>query len=428
MGGATLGNIGGGTSTFGAFTMATNAGNTPGATNATLNLTGGTTTVNGNISRGNNSGTGTASATVTLNGGMNMFGGEVEITGSDSFGTGAKNLNIQNLAYVNLDGTAGEITLPANMTMSTAGLAFLNTAGNNTINGAISIIAGNATTTATSNGGSLTLTGAIAPGAAVTTTRTLQLSGTSVGANTVSGAISDGVLTNLKLQKSGAGTWALTSAANTYSGNTTVEEGTLSVSTPNFADASTVSIGTSGGPTAILNLPNAGTDTVKTLSIAGVVQPAGKVYGNSASVLPVVATSAITGPGTITVAGTPYTVWADTFLPGNDVSNPAGDNDNDGLLNQQEFAFGLSPISGSSVNPILVQLDKTAGTFTYQRRAATGLTYRILTSTDLVAWTEDATAGQVAGAVDGNGNQTVVVTLTGAPLTAPKLFVRVAAC
>ena len=50
------------------------------------------------------------------------------------------------------------------------------------------------------------------------------------------------------------------------------------------------------------------------------------------------------------------------------------------------------------VNPILVQLDKTAGTFTYERRAGTGLTYRILTSETLQAgsWEEDLTAVQSA--------------------------------
>jgi autotransporter-associated beta strand protein len=233
----------------------------------------------------------------------------------------------------------------------------------------------------------------------------------------------------MSLIKTGAGTQILTST-HTYTGNTTINNGTLSVSAPNFADASTVSIGTLANPgTAFLDLPTAGTDTVAALIIDGVTQPTGRTYGNASSVLPVIATSAITGPGTITVPGTgsPYRLWADTFLPGNDVSNPAGDNDNDGLVNQQEFAFGLNPIDGSSVNPLLVQLDKAGGTFTYQRRAGTGLAYRIQTSTDLIAWPEDLTAAQVAGAVDGNGNQTVVVTLTGAPLTAPKLFVRIAA-
>jgi Carbohydrate esterase, sialic acid-specific acetylesterase len=120
--------------------------------------------------------------------------------------------------------------------------------------------------------------------------------------------------------------------------------------------------------------------------------------------------------------------WGSTTHPD---SSESLDPDNDGLTNQQEFAFGLNPISGSSVNPILVALNKTTGQFSYQRLAASGLTYRILTSTTLAAdsWTEDvdATAAQVAGATDGNGNQTVVVTLSGAPLTEPKRFVRVAA-
>ncbi len=130
----------------------------------------------------------------------------------------------------------------------------------------------------------------------------------------------------------------------------------------------------------------------------------------------------------LVTSATPYDTWAAIYAPA-DLLNTAGDNDNDGLVNQQEFAFGLNPTSGTSVNPILVQLDPTNGTFTYQRRADSGLTYKILKSTTLEAgsWTEDA-ASQVAGAVDGNGNETVVVTLSGTkPLGDTKLFVRVSA-
>jgi autotransporter-associated beta strand protein len=473
-------NIGGGTASFATINMAESTASATSTTNATLNLTGGTTTVTGNIVKIGGTGT---TATVTLNGGtldmtggnigsatqtvvlslqsgtlqnvaeinggadfaktgagnlvlsgnntftggMNMSGGEVKITNSGSFGIGTKNLNIQVGAYVNLDGTAGDITLSSGITMTTAGLALLNTIGNNTVNGDISIIGGSATTTTTSDGGSLNLAGNVSAG--IASSRNLELSGTSTGANTVSGAISDGSGT-VNVIKSDTGNWSLASASNTYTGNTVVEDGILSVSTPNFADASTVSIGTLANPgVAFLNLPNAGDYTVAALFIDGVEQPAGRTYGNVSSVHPVIATSAITGPGTITVpgSGTPYSIWADSFFPGNDVSDPDGDNDNDGLTNQQEFAFGLSPVDGSSVNPILVQLDKTAGTFTYQRRADTGLTYRILTSTDLMAWPEDEAAAQAAGPVDGNGNETVVVTLSGAPLTATSFFVRVAA-
>ena len=475
-------NIGGGNASFGTINMARSEAS-GGTSNATLNLSGGTTTVTGDIVKIGGSGTTSAkvildggtldmdngnigdstntvaltlasgtlqniaqingggdlsktgagnlliSGNNTFTGGMNLFGGEVKITHSGSFGIGSKNLNIQVGAYVNLDGTAGDISLSSGITMTTAGVALLNSAGNNIINGDISIIAGSAITEVASDGGSLNLAGNISAG--VASSRNLQLSGTSTAANAVSGAISNGSGT-LSLIKTGPGTWSLTSASNTYTGNTSIHEGTLSVANPNFDVNSTISIGTLANPgAAFLNLPNAGNDTVSTLNIDGVGQPAGKTYGNATSVLPIIATSAITGPGTITVpgSGTPYSIWADTFQPGNDVSDPAGDNDKDGLSNQQEFAFGLSPIDGSSVNPILVQLDKTAGSFTYQRRAATGLTYRIFTSTTLAAagWTEDmpATLSQIA--TPNGSNETVAVTLTGAPFSAPRLFIRVAA-
>ncbi|MEY3895546.1 MAG: hypothetical protein RLZZ214_1065 [Verrucomicrobiota bacterium] len=331
---ATL-NIGGGSATFDAITMATSSGGGSATTNATLILTGGTTTVSGDISKGGGTAT---TATVILNGGT-------------------------------LDMTAGNIGSLANSITLTLGSGTLKNVAQ--ING----------------GGDL----------AKTSAGTLVLSGT-----------------------------------NTYTGNTTIGQGILSVTTPDFADASTVTIGTLSSPgAATLNLPNPGNDTVASLIINGVIQASGRTYGNVTSVFPIIPTSAITGPGTISVPpgpGTPYTQWADSFLTA-DVSSPSADNDHDGRTNQQEFAFGLDPLDGSSVNPILVQLDKTNGTFTYRRRAGTNLTYRIFTSTSLItnSWTEDtaATLGQVA--TPAGSNETVVVTLTGAPFTAPSLLVRVAA-
>ena len=241
----------------------------------------------------------------------------------------------------------------------------------------------------------------------------------------VTGAISDGGSGYGLTINAFSGGITLSNSSNTYTGTTTVTAGTLSLgngtTNTSLADTAGVVIGTDA--TAILNLNYTGTDSVAALTINGVVKAPG-VYGSSDP------SGRITGTGTLTVgAVSPYTTWANSFLPGNNVSNPAGDNDNDGLTNQQEFAFGLSPISGSSVNPILVQLNKTTGQFSYQRRASSGLTYKVLTSTTLAvgSWTQDVTATQVPGATDGNGNQTVVVTLTGAPLTATKLFVRVAA-
>ena len=126
---------------------------------------------------------------------------------------------------------------------------------------------------------------------------------------------------------------------------------------------------------------------------------------------------------------TDYDTWAAVYLP-TDVSDPAGDNDGDGLSNQEEYAFGLNPTLGTSVNPITVPLNKTTGMFTYTRRAtpaASGLTYTVQTSTDLAAWPTDVTATQTVTGTVGDV-QTVDVTLSGTiPLTAPSIFVRVKA-
>ncbi|MDP3850030.1 MAG: hypothetical protein Q8Q59_05975, partial [Luteolibacter sp.] len=128
------------------------------------------------------------------------------------------------------------------------------------------------------------------------------------------------------------------------------------------------------------------------------------------------------------VAGSDYDTWKAGFGPGFTDTATTSDPDNDGLTNQQEYAFGLNPTLGSSVNPITVPLDKTTGTFTDTRRKlslGTPLAYTVKTSTDLAIWTPASISGvsiTTAGDIE-----TVVVTLSGAPLGAPKLFVRVSA-
>jgi autotransporter-associated beta strand protein len=196
---------------------------------------------------------------------------------------------------------------------------------------------------------------------------------------------------NGTLTKIGSNTLTL-NATNTYTGDTIVSGGTLAVTGSSIANSGNLVIN-SGGK---VNLT--GDETVNTLFFGATPQPRGTYRASHSS-------TNFTGSGTLIVTDgpidDPYSIWANTFLPSNDVSNPAGDNDNDGMTNQQEFAFGLSPINGSSVNPIIAQPDQSSGTFTYQRRADTGLTYKILRSTDLVTWSEDSTAVQLASATDG---------------------------
>jgi hypothetical protein len=124
-------------------------------------------------------------------------------------------------------------------------------------------------------------------------------------------------------------------------------------------------------------------------------------------------------------AATDYDDWKALYGV---TGQPGDDQDGDGLTNFEDYAFGLDPVSGTSVNPITVQLDKTAGTFTYSRRSSSGLAYTVWTSPDLATWTEDTTATQTPGAVGPNNVQPVAVTLSAPkPLTAPKLFIRVKA-
>ena len=104
----------------------------------------------------------------------------------------------------------------------------------------------------------------------------------------------------------------------------------------------------------------------------------------------------------------------------------AGDPDGDGMSNQQEFAFGLDPTKGSSANPITVPLDKSTGRFSYTRRAASGLTYHVFTSTDLQTWVEDAYPVDETLSATHDDVQTMQVTVH-APALEGKLFVRVLA-
>jgi autotransporter-associated beta strand protein len=380
----------------------------------------------------------------------------VDVTGTFSFGAGNVTADSVRIGYSNAGAATGPgVTGVFNQNGGTATLTELTVGGDR--------VTGSGTTGLTgiyNLAGGLLKSGSITTGTGTDyTTRTFNWSGGTIQNLDASTdlTISSGIAFNLSntgtfnadsgraiamssaiggsgaLVKEGAGTLAL-SAANTYTGNTTVNAGTLSLGngTDNSSLADTSAVTIAAGAILDLNFSSANPDTVNELYLGTppVIVPAG-TYNSTTPTYG----SYFTGTGSLVVltgsSGTPYDTWMDLYpsITGDD-RLPGADPDNDGLTNQQEFAFGLIPNNGSSVNPILVPLDKTTGTFSYQRRASSGLTYRILTSTDLVSWPEDtaASASQSPGAVDDNGNETVVVTLSGTkPLTDTKLFVRVAA-
>lgn len=243
---------------------------------------------------------------------------------------------------------------------------------------------------------------------------------------------------------------------NTYTGNTFIYNGTVTLAdggrltfVPTANGVSNQAGGWGSGTLELdgeIYLDLSGTDTSQGnswLLVDGSVMTV--TYGSTFSVNSSLGTFAETAPdsgvwelvdgtetwtfneatGRLTPGGTDYDAWA-ALYPGEDLSDMDGDNDNDGLTNRQEYAYGLDPTSGSSSNPYMAEFDPSAGTFTYQRRkqSLTGLNYEVELSTDLVIWSVDAGVTQTATEIDAN-NESVLVTIPG-PLP-EKAFVRVKA-
>ena len=186
---------------------------------------------------------------------------------------------------------------------------------------------------------------------------------------------------NLALSKTGADTLTL-SGVNTYSGDTTVNDGILSLTKADSAldantgnDASTVTIAATAGAT--LDLAYTGTDEVDKLFIGGVQKSAG-VWGAIGSGAPNT-DAKITGTGTLTVATGPssnnYASWAALQVP--PVTEGAnGDDDKDGVKNLIEYALADGQELGSL----------TGNSLSFTKRGAPyggDLTYEIETSENL---------------------------------------------
>ena len=137
------------------------------------------------------------------------------------------------------------------------------------------------TMSSTANGGTVTLdasgtgavkfnnTGAIAFGnAAATKTRTLALTGSNTGANTLAAAVGDqGGSGATLLTKSGAGTWVLSGTSN-YSGTTTVSSGTLALGNGGNLGGTAVSVSAGGTLAVIPGVNSATNSTGGTLAFA----------------------------------------------------------------------------------------------------------------------------------------------------------------
>ena len=134
-----------------------------------------------------------------------------------------------------------------------------------------------------------------------------------------------------------------------------------------------------------------------------------------------------TGMDFTATSASPYDAWKNgTFAHPFTDTDPTHDPDGDGLTNQQEFAFGLDPTTGTSCTPISQQLDKATGTFKYTRTKDSGLTYIYQSSTTLSDPWDDFTPDS---AVSNNATpvEEITVTVPSSLRANSKLFLRVKA-
>ena len=177
------------------------------------------------------------------------------------------------------------------------------------------------------------------------------------------------------LVKSGNSTATLT-GINTYTGDTTVEEGTLSINNAYLADSSTVKVGIVANASASLNLNHATTDTVDKLFIDGVQMPAG-TYGSSTSAAANKNDTAFSGNGILNVTSSPpvnaYLAWATTTygLAGGNAAFDF-DYDKDGIANGMEWILGGNPTvnDNSSILPAVTGTAAGGLTLVFNRATA----------------------------------------------------------
>ena len=281
--------------------------------------------------------------------------------------------------------------------------------------------------------------------------------GVADGSSTFSGAITNTDNTPAfvgKLVKEGTGTITL-AGINTYNGNTTVNGGTLeladgaqlafvvtdtnsnTVTGPGIAtikgdfliNTSAVT-GTTDGSWFLVDFTNldlASAIDPTTFTVIGFEDPESDGIWTMSDEKGDWSFSESTGELTL-IAGNDYGSWKSA----NGVTGTEDqDDDNDGLSNFDEYAFGLDPTGGSEVNPIISQLNKATGQFIYTRRlqSKTGLTYTVRSSTTLATneWADLVKDTDYTESVSPSGDiETVTITLTPAP-TAAKLFIQVRA-
>jgi fibronectin-binding autotransporter adhesin len=332
--------------------------------------------------------------TITAGGTGYAVNNLVNITGGGGTGAIAKVTSVSDVgAITGLEITAagsGYTTAPTGMTRNTGtgsttpALTLTGNATNFTVTGVAIATSG----TGYTGSPVLTIGGVEQPATFTLSSSVVLASNSSIG-GTGNITINPPVTGAFDLTKVGANTLTL-NGANTYTGATTVQSGVLSLASPALSDTATLTIGAELNSPAVLNLPNAGTDTVGSLIIDGVTQPNG-LYDSTNS------GGAITGLGKIQVgSGDAYSTWASSFGLQNPWlgvdpalnGNPTGDPDSDGIVNLLEFVLGGSPVASSTAILPTLSSDGSNLTLSYKRSDESESTTTQIGqwSTDLTTW------------------------------------------
>jgi autotransporter-associated beta strand protein len=392
----------------------------------TITATGSTaSTINGNVTiypaiaggPASSGGHFAGSGGLRLMGQLNVAGGQTTIvhrTGTVEYGGGG------NTAFtLQVTGTA---KLAANNGISTLATAHLGASGGGTLD---------------LSGFNQTFVGITKGANAATVTNTaatpsvLTIEGASD--HSFAGTINNGT-GGISLVKKGVSTFTLP-GAHTYTGDTTVEAGTLTLGNSFLANGSAVRIVTG----ATLNLTHTQADTIDKLFIDGVQQAAGTYDGDN--------TTFITGTGSLVVtsgpSGDPFATWAAAAGLDGTPGKEAGFNDDpdgDGIANGLEWILGGNPLDGRSGS--LVTTSATAGggltlAFTRNEDSVGIADLAVEYSATLAAPWASAALGAASSGPDANGvtvtidtaptPDAVIVTIPASNAPAGKLFGRLKA-